>query len=365
MSMFEGVDQQELMAAFAEFFAQRQAQKQPKPTFADLWVKYEAYGSSLTDGGRTRIKSWNVTNKAHRRRLLEFFGGLAWDECTPLKAEEYRQWRRTMTTRRGGPPKAATLNREMATAQSCLSYARRMKIIPHSPLAGLQDEKVTNDRGFAITREQFLALVKYSRPMLRSFLVLLYETGMRRDELRCLEWHEVDLDLGMITLPAHRTKANKEREIPLTTAARLTLDMLPADGVNPYVFASPFRPTGPINRATLGDWFVDAREAANVTGPKGQPIWLHTLRHTWATDNATAGLDIETLMSIGGWSDHKVASKYMNIARRHRQAGLVKMNERSVSLVKALDKGPKPPRKAPAAAPVVVPEEEEDLQTGA
>lgn len=356
-SMFEGFDNAALMAQFAEFLKERSG---PKPAFRDLWAKYDAHGTAMTEGGRKRIKSWDRGQKYQARRLLECFGDLPWDEVTLERADEYRAWRRTHLGRwTKTMPKAATINRELRSAQSCLSQAVKKRIIPRNPLAGMMDERPIHDRDFSISQEEFLLIVKHSRPLLRYFLLLDYETGCRRDELRELVWSEVDLDVGLIKLPWQRTKGAKEREIPLTTTARLVLDMIPADGTNPYVFSTPFLPDGPISRSTLGKWFRDARNIAGVKGPKGQPIWLHTLRHTWATDGATNGVDIETLMSIGGWSDEKTARRYINIARRHREAGLMRMNERSTAIAKSLkSNGPMRAKRAPAAEVIEVPEED-------
>jgi integrase len=347
----------ELMAAFAEFLKERSG---PKPSFRDLWVKYHAFGTTLTEGGRMRIKSWDRGQRYQARRLLEHFGDLPWDAVTLERADEYRAWRRTHVGRwTKRMPKAATINRELRSAQSCLSQAVKKRIIPRNPLSGMLDERPIHDRDFSISQEEFLKIVKCARPLLRYFLLLDYETGCRRDELRELVWSEVDLDIGLIKLPWHRTKGARDREIPLTTTARLVLDMIPTDGTSPYVFSTPFLPDGPISRSTLGKWFRDARDLAGVTGPAGQPIWLHTLRHTWATDGATNGVDIETLMSIGGWSDEKTARRYINIARRHREAGLMRMNERSTSIAKSLRaNGPMRPKKAPAPEVIDVPEEE-------
>lgn len=333
------VDQAQLARLFQEFVAERMGK--PKPVFRDLWVRYEAYGTQLTDGGRLRIKSWNDSQRWHQLRLLEFFGDMQFDEVTLAKADEFRTWRRTHIVKRTGkPPKTGSINRELRSAQGCLSYAVRLALISRNPLAGMKDEKPIHDRGFAITQDQFLAIVEQGRPLLRMYLILLYETGMRATELRELPWCEVDLPGGFITLPWERTKGKREREIPLSTAARLILEMLPHDGVNPFVFPSPYSgDLEPVAEATMKKWFRAARERSGVKGPKGQAVWLHTLRHSWATDMATAGLDIATLMNVAGWQDKKMADLYTHIAQRHRESAKSKLDERSVSIMKSLAEG--------------------------
>lgn len=345
--MFEGMDQGEMGRLFQEFCAERMGRS--KPPFRDLWVQYEKYGTTPTDGGRLRIKSWPDSQRFHQKRLLEYFGDMPYDQVSLAKAEEYRGWRRghvVRVTKRA--PKAATLNRELRSAQGCLSHAVRLGLIPRNPLAKMQDEKPIHDRDFSITQEQFLAIVEHARPLLRFYLVLLYETGMRASELRELPWCEVNIEGGFITLPWERTKGKREREIPLSASARLVLEMIPHDGVNPFVFASQYSDE-PIcmSEGTTKKWFREAREKAGVKGPKGQEVWLHTLRHTWATDMATTGMDISTLMNIAGWADKKMADKYINVARRHRESAKPQMDERSIAITRSLHTGKFGARKVP------------------
>lgn len=331
--MFEGMDQQELMRKFAEFLAKEGTTK--RVLFRDLWVKYAAYGASRTDGGRTRIKSWEQNQRPMAAKLLHFFGDLPWDECNLSKAEEYRQWRSSLPKTNGkgtAPVKASSRNRELRTAAACLSYARKQGVIPRNPMTGLTDEQEIHDRDFSLLPEQTLKIIRESPPKLRFILIILNETGMRRGEVLGLEWPEVDLDGGFINLPAHKTKANKSRQIPLSVTALAVFEMLESDGHNPYVFPHPTQPKGHLHERTVWRWFKAARERAGVSGPKGQAIWMHTVRHTFATDMATSGLDIETLMNICGWTDQKIVMRYVNIAQRHRQAAKAHIDVRGNSV---------------------------------
>jgi integrase len=351
MTMFEDMDKGELGRLFQEFVLEKLGQKGEKVRLRDLWVKYEAYATTPTDGGRPRIKSWKTHGHIWAKHVLPFWGDLTWDQCTLAKADEYRTHRRSMISERTKKLiKAASSNRELRGVQACLSWSVKRGLIPRNPLTGLQDEREIHDRDFAITQEQFLAIVEKARPFLQHFLVVLYETGCRRDEIRMLEWSEVDLAAGVIRLPWHRTKAKRDRVITLSTAAMITLERIPAFKDVPYVFVNPVTGKGPITKSTLCDWFVEARTAAKVTGPKGQPVWLHTLRHSWATDMATMGLNIPTLMQMGGWADKKMMDKYTNITERHTGAARTQMDERSIAITRALHgerTGPKGMRLVP------------------
>ncbi len=308
----------EMFKLFAEFYASRQGATQL--TYRDCWLKYEAHGSGLTDGGRTRIKGWKV-QASHAATLLAHFGDLPWDRCDLNSSEDYRLKRAkdvNKRTKRVGIC-AATRNREMRTAQACFSYAVKRGLIPRNPLSGMQDEPTINERDFAIPQEQVALLMRAARPQLRWFLVLLSETGMRRGELLTMEWTEVNLDLGLLKVLAHKAKAGKERTFVLSLNARAVLEMIPQDGVNPYVFPGLKDPRGHLAEGTLDDWWTYARDVAGIKGPKGQEVWLHTLRHSFATDYMVNGGDIETLMNMCGWTGQAMARRYINISARHHE----------------------------------------------
>lgn len=56
---------------------------------------------------------------------------------------------------------------------------------------------------------------------------LLILTGQRREEIGGLRWSEVDLDRGLIALPAERTKNRREHIIPLSPLARAIVERQP------------------------------------------------------------------------------------------------------------------------------------------
>jgi integrase len=59
-------------------------------------------------------------------------------------------------------------------------------------------------------------------------------TASRRDEVRCMQWSEIDAENGLWTVPAARTKTQKDHEIPLTPNMIELLAGLPRLG--PSVF---------------------------------------------------------------------------------------------------------------------------------
>ncbi len=342
----------EMFKMMKDFYESRQGAT--RVTFRDLWVKYETYGSTRTDGGRTRIKGWKV-QASHAATLLAHFGDLPWDRCDLAAADAYRKWRSEAINRRTKLVGicASTRNREMRSAQACLSHAVKKGLISRNPLSGMQDEPSVNDRDFAISQEQIAVLMGAAAPQLRWFLVLLSETGMRRGELLSMEWTEVNLDVGSLKVLAHKAKSGKERIVTLGVNARAALEMIPQDGINPYVFANAHDPRGHVPEGTLDDWWTYARDVAGITGPKGQPVWLHTFRHSYATDYMVAGGSIEVLMANCGWTGQAMARRYVNVSERHHAATRAIVDARGEHVRNTVLGLAKKARKAPVAAPTI------------
>jgi integrase len=67
---------------------------------------------------------------------------------------------------------------------------------------------------------------------------LLY-TAARSGEVRGARWEEIDLEMGIWTVPGQRMKAGRSHRVPLSTPAVTLLRDLPRFGGCPYVFPSP------------------------------------------------------------------------------------------------------------------------------
>ena len=67
------------------------------------------------------------------------------------------------------------------------------------------------------------AVTGLPNPVQRDYLLLLF-TGMRSGETAALRWDDVDFTLGVIRLPATRTKAKRKLDLPMTDIVRELLD---------------------------------------------------------------------------------------------------------------------------------------------
>lgn len=142
----------------------------------------------------------------------------------------------------------------------------------------------------------FMRALGHRKDMPSRALKFTILTAARSGEVLGARWEEIDLQVGIWTIPPQRMKGGKEHRVPLSKMALALLNALPREGGNPFVFigSRPGRPL-PINalqkalayirddvtvhgfRSTFRDWAAERtafpfevceRALAHVTGSK-------------------------------------------------------------------------------------------------
>ncbi len=139
---------------------------------------------------------------------------------------------------------------------------------------------------------------------------LAVSLGLRPGEVVTRRWEDLDwteevLRVAPVTLPdgtQWRPKSDSARTLPLTSDILLFFKELwlsvgrPATG---WIFPNRNRPEWPMNNFKKG--LAGACEAAGI--PVLHP---HALRHTAATRWTRGGVDVPTIMGLGGWKTPSV-----------------------------------------------------------
>lgn len=291
-------------------------------TISELWELFEPWG-------RRHISSWRSIHATHKRHLIglgpawSVFGHLPWTEVTHARADEYVEQRLAQRTARGHRLiKPGTVNRELATLKAMINWGLghraggpppgQCPLNGDNPLENYPTLPESTARRFHLTEEQCMGFLESCPPMLQLIVIFAIATGMRRDEFRLLEWSEIRWEMGVIYLAPHRTKSRKERNVILRPMAVEVLNRLPR--TSRYVFQNPQGGGKPIPKSTMGGWFVAAREACGIKGPKDQAVWMHTLRKTMATLAAMGGANIYMLMQHLGHTSKEVHDEYTQMS---------------------------------------------------
>lgn len=154
-------------------------------------------------------------------------------------------------SRMDGGKSPATINHELARLKTILGYAKKSGIIQEVPsVSALREDEIIAELP---TIEEMQSIISHIHPNRRVLLLLIAETGCRKNEAQTLPWKHVNQIKGTIKFQQYtnktgcewRTKrASSVREIPISK--ELLREIHSLEKVSEYVF--PGRdPSKPLN----------------------------------------------------------------------------------------------------------------------
>jgi integrase len=181
-------------------------------------------------------------------------------------------------------------NRCLATLRRMCSWAVERGLIEASPCAGIKAPAAEKARDRVLVDDELKTVWQACEtigwpfgPLVR----LLILTGQRRGEIAGMRWAEIDINSRTLTLPAGRSKNNREHVLPLSDPVLEILRTLPAIG-GKYVFT--------INGSAPVKGFAFAKRRLDAALSTDIPPWtLHDLRRTFASGCARLGLDLHVV----------------------------------------------------------------------
>lgn len=197
--------------------------------------------------------------------------------------------------------------------------------------------KTTEEIGIALSEEEMDRLLDECRASqsrnLYPAVLLALTTGMRLDEVRLLQWAQIDFLQKGVTVGRSKTEAGRRRKISLN---RLAIDVLrefanlfPDRESSHYIFPTErcagFGPDGQLryyNRdpsKPIGSW----KTAWNAVRRRAKvQCRFHDLRHTAFTRMISKGTPLMQVATIAGWS----ASNTVLMAKKygHLEPGMKK-----------------------------------------
>jgi len=127
-------------------------------------------------------------------------------------------------------------------------------------------------------------------------------TAQRGGEVRSIAWVDVDLDAGLWTIPAEKSKNGRSHRVPLSPPAITILRALPRLKDSPWSFPSP--------RATTGRRETIAKATARIRQASGVDFWPHDLRRSVASAMAAMGVSRLTVQKILNHIDRGITAVY-------------------------------------------------------
>lgn len=172
-----------------------------------------------------------------------------------------------------------------------------------------------------LSREEVERLIQSAAsPLHRIWLLLLYATGIRREELVQLQIGDIDSDRMLIRI--RQGKGKKDRHVMLSP--RLLQELRGYwRAANPkpksYLFPSKTdHGNADLPMSAKSVW--NAVQQAATRAGLDKRVHPHTLRHCFATHLLESGADLRTIQLLLGHADLKTTSRYLHLSERHLKA---------------------------------------------
>lgn len=255
--------------------------------------------------------------------LLSFFKDHRLPEITVAEVDRYKA-----AKVRQGKLAPAQINKTLKRLSQILDVAVDYGHLPSNPAAsrgGRRRVKESAPRRTWVEPEQLLALLDATPKRHRAVLATLAGAGLRVGELCALDWRDLDLATGTLTVQESKTPAGR-REIDLPSGLVTELWTLAAT-------SSRTEPDDPIfvgRRGTrqtpdnVGRRLKSAIAKANVEldrvgiAPISARVSPHSLRRTYASPRFACGDDPVYVAEQGGWADPAYPMKVYAKAVRRR-----------------------------------------------
>ncbi|WP_170827079.1 tyrosine-type recombinase/integrase [Magnetovibrio blakemorei] len=157
-------------------------------------------------------------------------------------------------------------------------------------------------------------------------------TGARKDELRLLKPHHVDLIRGTITLQRHEHKTGKQikrgsgaKIIVLPAAAIEVIQSRVQDKERRYVFHGKKRSTAMGAGQPWKTWQSVLTEARKDQVFRKGTIRFHDIRHSFASIGLSQGLGLTEIGALLGHTDYRTTERYAHHSDDSRHAAAAKV----------------------------------------
>lgn len=315
---------QQTEAAIREgrYFKTRESQKHTLADLIDIYIADQLPGKKTGEKTAAQLKWW-------RGELGQYL----LSDITPGRITECKKKLLSGITRTGTNRTPATTNRYLAALSVCLSYAvKDMSWLDNSPMRKVSKLKEPRGRIRFLSEDEIIdsklvegELTRLLKACKRSDNIFLYivvvvalSTGARRGEITGLQWKDVDLQQGRITL--YDTKNGEIRVVPVTGHALELLREHVRAIDTPMLFPGKVRRNQP--QDLRAPWLT-ALKAAEI-----ENFRFHDLRHTAASYLAMNGASLAEIAETLGHKTLQMVKRYSHLSEAHNAGVISKLDQR-------------------------------------
>lgn len=205
---------------------------------------------------------------------------------------------------------AYNINCARRTLRRMLSKAVEWKMLRVAPKISLEEEH-GRAKTFSIEQQQDY-LTRCPQPLL-DVSMLIFDTGMRPEEVYRMRWENIDYAERRIFVPFGKTK-NSRRFVPLSLRCESALMVRKAEQDktklkgSPWVFASKRSVSGHLSPLPCSRQFSAVRTAMGLSND----YVLYTARHTFGTEVMEKTGNPKLVMKVMGHGDLKTTARYVH-----------------------------------------------------
>ena len=218
---------------------------------------------------------------------------------------------------------AGTYNKRIVLFRSIWKHLEKAARLTENPWLAISKQVVVNHTRRELTVEELGKIVTSLTGEMRLLFAFGIYTGLRLGDCALLEWGSVDLVRNLIVLAPHKTMKHHNGKtvfIPLHQTLAGLLETIPADKRNGYVLPSTAE-TYKRDASAVSKQIQKVFEANGVktqsdeksAGGKAQiDVGFHSLRHTFVSLSANAGVPLAHVQSIVGHANPAMTRHYFH-----------------------------------------------------
>jgi len=282
--------------------------------FSDLVIEYLEHAQMNKAASTFRVDKYRI--EAH---LLSYFGNMILTEITPQILESYKRQR----LEEGASPN--TVNHELANLSHMFRMAIRWGLIDRNPVSYVDRMRIPEKPKGFLSQVQIERLMEAANGShILPLIVTALHTGMRKSELFNLKWSDIDFSRMTITVQSKddwHTKNYRSRALQITPVlCEVLTEHRKHHLLNGVQSEYVFTYNGQKLRSNI------KKSLARVMGKAGlQGVTLHTLRHTFASQLAMAGVSIKEVQELMGHRSFETTLQYAHLSEDHVKQQVMKL----------------------------------------
>jgi len=240
--------------------------------------------------------------------LKSFFRDKCLHEITSMDVERFK-------TERAKTVSVATTNRGLALLKSMFNRAIEWRKVKETPCRSVKLFKENNQILRYLEGDEMRKLIGSCDGYLKGIVTTALFTGMRKNEILSLKWSNCDFTRQIIRII--NTKNKETRSIPMNELVRDTLMAISKHPDSPYIFYK-----------NNGEPFINVRKSFDklLKTCKIDKFRFHDMRHTYASQLAMSGVDLNTIRELLGHKSLQMTLRYAHLSPDHKRRAVDSLN---------------------------------------